>query len=61
MSKRETERDIFVFAHWQGMDEPMLMGTLHSELLRGKEVFSFEYEYDWLKSECNLYPNRHLL
>lgn len=69
MSKRETERDIFVFAHWQGMDEPMLMGTLHSELLRGKEVFSFEYEEDWLKSEhamqldpdLGLYSGKHFL
>jgi serine/threonine-protein kinase HipA len=27
------------------------MGLLHSELLRGKEVFSFEYEPGWLQSE----------
>ncbi|HCS20228.1 MAG TPA: toxin HipA [Bacteroidetes bacterium] len=27
------------------------MGKLHSELLRGKEVFSFEYEETWLQSE----------
>jgi len=26
------------------------MGILSSELLRGKEVFSFEYDNDWLKS-----------
>jgi len=26
------------------------MGRLHAELLRGKEVFSFEYDQDWLKS-----------
>jgi serine/threonine-protein kinase HipA len=28
----------------------MLMGQLHSELLRGKEIFSFEYAVDWLSS-----------
>jgi serine/threonine-protein kinase HipA len=27
------------------------MGVLHTELLRGKEVFSFEYEKNWLQSE----------
>ncbi|MFN6943349.1 MAG: type II toxin-antitoxin system HipA family toxin [Cytophagaceae bacterium] len=26
------------------------MGTLHSELLRGKEIFSFEYHTEWLKN-----------
>ncbi|WP_223274603.1 type II toxin-antitoxin system HipA family toxin [Salibacter halophilus] len=51
MSKRETKRDVFVFADWRGMEEPTLMGVLHSELLRGKEVFAFEYANDWLQSE----------
>jgi serine/threonine-protein kinase HipA len=27
------------------------MGVLHAELLRGKEIFSFEYEKTWLQSE----------
>jgi len=22
MSKQETRRDVFVFAHWEGMDDP---------------------------------------
>lgn len=51
MAKRGEKRDVFVFAHWDGMDAPILMGTIHSELLRGKEVFSFEYNEDWLQSE----------
>ncbi len=51
MSKKVTKRKIYVFANWPGMEEPVLMGTLHSELLRGKEIFSFEYNDDWLKSE----------
>lgn len=51
MSIRNTKRDVFVFAHWKPLGEAILMGTLHSELLRGKEVFSFEYENAWLQSE----------
>lgn len=51
MSKKTTKREIFVFAQWQGMTEPILMGALHAELLRGKEIFSFEYDENWLKSE----------
>ena len=50
MSKRVNKRSIQVYADWQGMDEPNLMGILHSELLRGKEIFSFEYNEDWLQS-----------
>lgn len=44
MSKRE----IYVFADWQEIDGPLLMGVLTSELLRGKEIFSFAYGKDWL-------------
>jgi len=51
MTKRISKRSINVFAHWLGMVEPALMGILHAELLRGKEIFSFEYDSDWLKSE----------
>lgn len=51
MSSRNNKRDVYVFAHWIGISEPILMGKLHSELLRGKEVFSFEYEETWLQSE----------
>ncbi len=44
-------KDIYVYAHWQGMREPFLMGTLYSELLRGNEIFSFEYNQRWLQSK----------
>lgn len=43
-------RSVYVFADWDGLPEGMLMGQLHSELLRGKEVFSFEYAADWLST-----------
>ncbi len=67
MNRRETSRDTHVFAHWQGMEGPAPMGILHSELLRGKEIFSFEYDDAWLKSghaqlldpELQLYSGLH--
>ena len=46
---KSNKRSIKVYAHWTGIKEPMLMGTLHSDRLKGKEVFSFEYEDNWLK------------
>lgn len=45
------KRSIQVYAHWLGMNEPCLMGILHSNRLRGKEVFSFEYDSSWLKND----------
>ena len=43
--------DIFVFAHWKGMPEPKLIGTLSAHFAKAKKAFSFEYSDDWLKSE----------
>lgn len=44
-------RSVFVYADWEGLtEEKMLMGQLQSELLRGKEVFSFVYSKEWLSS-----------
>ncbi|MEQ9062797.1 MAG: HipA domain-containing protein [Vicingaceae bacterium] len=43
-------RTIYVYADWLGIEGPVLMGELYSELLRGKEVFSFEYEKEWINS-----------
>ena len=43
-------REILVYAHWQGMENPALMGILHATLTRGSEIFSFEYTKEWLNS-----------
>lgn len=48
MAKQNNKRTVYVYAHWQGMEEAYLMGTLQSDRLRGKEVFSFEYDNEWL-------------
>jgi serine/threonine-protein kinase HipA len=55
MSK-PSQRDINVYAHWAGLSEPSLIGTLHATPSRGKEIFSFEYDDDWL-----INPQAHAL
>ena len=44
------QKDILVFANWKGLDGPIKIGTLQSESVRGKEVFSFEYDKEWIDS-----------
>jgi serine/threonine-protein kinase HipA len=69
MIKTKTKHSIYVFAHWQGLDNPKLMGVLHSEQLRGKEIFFFEYDKEWLHSgqsrlldpDLQLYQGLHYL
>lgn len=43
------ERKIFVYADFDE-SQPVLIGQLFSNVSRGKEIFSFEYDSDWLKS-----------
>ena len=43
-------KEFFVHADWMELGGPHLMGSLKIELLRGKEVFSFEYHKEWLQS-----------
>ena len=50
MAKQNNSRNISVYAHWSGIEDPLLMGILHSDRLKGKEVFSFEYNDEWLKN-----------
>ena len=49
MAQQDNKRSLHVYAHWLGMGDPMQIGVLHSDRLRGKEIFSFEYDEDWLK------------
>jgi len=51
MAKQGAHRTIYIYADWSGLQQPTLMGQLHSTLLRGKEMFSFEYDEGWLKSQ----------
>lgn len=49
-------RTIQVYADWQSIEGPLLMGYLFTERLKGKEIFSFEYDKNWL-----LKPNAQAL
>lgn len=43
-------KELLVYADWQGLKAPTLMGILKTELLKGKEIFSFDYEKAWLET-----------
>lgn len=47
---KQEKRKIYVYADWAELEFPALMGFLSVEYLRGKEIFSFEYAEEWLKS-----------
>ena len=46
----KSKKRILVYAHWQDIKDPALMGTLTAVTGKGKESFSFEYNEAWLKS-----------
>jgi serine/threonine-protein kinase HipA len=50
MAVRNTHRSILVYLHSATLQEPHQLGILHADLVRGKEVFSFEYDAAWLES-----------
>ncbi len=67
---KKNRRDILVYLDWRYLDEePVYIGILRSERLRGKEVFSFEYDKSWLQSnpfflldpELEFYEGMHFL
>ncbi|PJB20141.1 MAG: toxin HipA [Flavobacteriaceae bacterium CG_4_9_14_3_um_filter_33_16] len=46
--------DIYVYAHWKGMQEPQLIGTLSALYAKGKKAFSFEYDKTWIQSKSQM-------
>jgi serine/threonine-protein kinase HipA len=46
----DIQKQIYVYADWPGLGGSKLMGVLKVSLTRGKEIFNFEYDDDWLKS-----------
>lgn len=54
--KKSAQKLIHVYAHWQGLIKPILMGFLQATPSRGKEIFSFEYEDNWLKQAVLVHP-----
>jgi serine/threonine-protein kinase HipA len=46
-----SKTDIFVYAHWQGMPDPKLIGILSAHQGKGRKSFSFEYDTEYLNSK----------
>jgi serine/threonine-protein kinase HipA len=52
MDKSKT--DIWVYAHWLGIQVPKCIGILSAHFGKGKKSFSFEYDKDWISSHEQL-------
>lgn len=48
---KNLQKVIYVYANWETLERPQLMGSLFATSARGKEIFSFEYDSNWLKSQ----------
>lgn len=48
--KKDDSIRIEIWADWEGLSQPTLVGFLFSSLIRGKQVFSFEYDPAWVSS-----------
>jgi serine/threonine-protein kinase HipA len=48
MDKSKT--DIWVYAHWVGMNNPKCIGILSAHTGKGRKSFSFTYDKDWISS-----------
>lgn len=59
---KNSQRSIQVYAGWIDLKQSTFMGTLHATQVRGKEVFSFQYDEAWLQSgnAQNLDPDLQL-
>lgn len=59
---RTDRRSILVYAHWLGLSDPIYMGNLYALPSRGSEIFSFQYDENWLRSSHarNLDPSLQL-
>ena len=51
MATDQQRKEIRVYSHPPELQEPILMGTLSATVVRGKEIFAFEYSSDFLKSD----------
>jgi serine/threonine-protein kinase HipA len=47
---KSQRKHIEVYAHWVNLSQPTLVGNLYSITVRGKEIFSFEYNSNWLQN-----------
>ncbi|MCD6323296.1 MAG: type II toxin-antitoxin system HipA family toxin [Clostridiales bacterium] len=58
----QSENTIYVYENWRS-ENPSLIGRLHTAIIRGQEIYSFEYSDKWLNSFNSAYsldPNLSL-
>ena len=48
-------RTLFIYADFDWLDAPVLMGELGYESLRGADSYSFKFDNDWLRHYGNLF------
>lgn len=51
MATDQQRKEILVYSHPSLLQDPILMGTLSATVVRGKEIFAFEYSSDFLESD----------
>jgi serine/threonine-protein kinase HipA len=51
MATTQQRKEILVYSHPSLLHDPVFMGTLSATIVRGKEIFAFEYSRDFLESE----------
>jgi serine/threonine-protein kinase HipA len=54
--KQNKENEILVYADWYMLDSPKLIGKLYFASLRGKVVYSFEYDDKWISTGITIDP-----
>lgn len=50
------EKEILVYADWYMFAAPKLIGSIYFTSLRGKGIYSFEYDKEWLKNGISIDP-----
>lgn len=53
-------RTLFIYADFDWLDEPMLVGKLGYESLRGSDSYSFKYDNNWLRQYGSLFLSADL-
>lgn len=48
-------RTLFIYADFDWLDEPLLVGELRYESLRGSDSYSFKFDNDWLRQYGSLF------
>jgi serine/threonine-protein kinase HipA len=54
------EKKIWVYADWSDLKGCKLLGILTVQHVRGKDIFSFEYEKEWLQNDHSLFLDPNL-